>query len=195
MMETPRSYSQRRDVVAQKLEPYFHISALVPTNTKPAFDDPEGLFENSWMCSWGDPETLTSRTLFVYVHEVADGERKAERIREMMAEEAPPDPDLQRPDADAYEMARRQPGEFAFVLNYLGCLTVIVGKCVIEIMPNPISLPLSEIADTAADILRAIGCSRYVNDFQPPAIDANRDFGGWTTADGLIYDPRTPPQP
>ncbi len=38
MTETPRTYSERRDLIAEKLEPYFHVSALVPTNHEPAFD-------------------------------------------------------------------------------------------------------------------------------------------------------------
>jgi hypothetical protein len=167
----------------------------VPTNSEPAFDAPEGLFENSLLCNWGDPETLTTRTLYVHIYRVPDGEEKAERVREMMMEEAPPVSDQQGPDADAYEIAGQRPGEYVFVLNYVGSLRVIVGNCVIETMPRPITAPLSELADAVLDIGRTVGCSPYVNDFQPPAIDTNRDFGVWSTADGLIYDPRTPPQP
>jgi hypothetical protein len=45
------------------------------------------------------------------------------------------------------------------------------------------------------DIGRTVGCSAYVDDFEPPVFNTPNDPGYWTTADGLIYDPRTPPQP
>jgi hypothetical protein len=41
----------------------------------------------------------------------------------------------------------------------------------------------------------AVGCSAYVDDFEPPVFNTAHDPGYWTTADGLIYDPRTPPEP
>jgi hypothetical protein len=74
-------------------------------------------------------------------------------------------------------------------------LTVIVANCRIEIMPMPVTIPLAELADAALDIGRTVGCSAYVDDFQPPTVDTSRSYGYWTTADGLIYDPRTPPEP
>ena len=195
MTETLRTYIERRDLIAQKLEPYLHVSSLVPTNTEPTFDAPEGIFENSLLCNWGDPETLTTRTLYVHIYHVPDGEQKAESVREMMLEEAPPAPDQQPPDTDAYEITGQRPGEYVFVLNYVGSLRVIVGNCLIETMPRPITAPLSELVDAVLDIGRTVGCTAYVNDFQQPTIDTDRDFGVWTTSDGLIYDPRTPPQP
>jgi hypothetical protein len=191
MMEPPRSYSERRDVIAQKLEPYFGVSSLVPTNTEPAFEP--DLFENSLKWSWGDPATGDNK-LFVYIHQVADGQVEAQSVREMMLEEAQPIPDKHPPDADAYEMADQHPGEHVFVLNYLGRLTVIVGNCRIEIMPMPVTMPSAELADAALNIGRTVGCSAYVDDFQPPKLDTSRNYGYWTTADGLIYDPRTPPE-
>jgi len=30
MTEMPRSYTERRNLIAQKLEPYFHVSNLLP---------------------------------------------------------------------------------------------------------------------------------------------------------------------
>jgi len=193
MTETPRSYTERRDLIARKLEPYFHVSRMVPTNTEASFEEPAGSWGNSLVCRWGDAETLTTRTLSVCVYQVADGEREAASVREMMLDEAPPSPDRPPPDADAYEIAGQDPGEYVFVLNYLGRLTAIVGDCAIDIAPNPSTGALGEIADAALDIARTVGCSAYVDDFQPPVIDPNRDFGAWTTADGLVYDPRTPP--
>jgi hypothetical protein len=72
---------------------------------------------------------------------------------------------------------------------------VIVANCRIEIMPMPVTIPLAELADAALDIGRTVGCSAYVDDFQPPTVDTSRSYGYWTTADRLIYDPRTPPEP
>lgn len=194
MTGTLRSYSERRDLIARKLEPYFHVSGMVPTNTEAAFDEPVGSWRNSLVCAWADAETLATRTLSVCIYQVADGEREADSVREMMGDEAPPDSSRQPPDADAYEITGQQPGEYVFVLNYLGRLTVIVGDCAIDIAPNPSTLPLGEIAEMALDIVRSVGCSSYVDDFQPPVTGAS-DFGGWTTSDGLVYDPRTPPRP
>ena len=194
MTEMPRSYTERRNLIAQKLEPYFHISNLLPTNLAPAFEPAPGLRPNSLMCSWGDPATGDNK-LFVYISQVADGERKANSIREMMMNEAPPDPGQPPEDADAYEIFGQRPGEYVFVLNYLGRLTALVGDCWIDIAPMPVSFPLSDIAEVALDIGRTVGCSSYVNDFQPPALQTQHDPPVWTTADGLIYDPRTPPLP
>jgi hypothetical protein len=44
MAHAPRSYTVRRALIAEKLEPYFGVSSLVPTNTEPAFEP--DLFEN-----------------------------------------------------------------------------------------------------------------------------------------------------
>jgi hypothetical protein len=194
MTKMPRSYTERRNLIAQKLEPYFHISNLIPTNLAPAFEPAPGLRPNSLMCSWGDPATGDNK-LFVYISQVADGERKANSIREMMTNEAPPDPGQPPEEADAYEIPGQRPGEYVFVLNYLGRLTALVGDCWIDIAPMPVSFPLRDIAEVALDIGRTVGCSSYVNDFQPPALQTQHDPPVWTTADGLIYDPRTPPQP
>jgi hypothetical protein len=90
-------------------------------------------------------------------------------------------------------MYDQQPGEHVFVLNYLGRLTAIVGNCTVDISPIPSTSPVSEIAEAALDIGRTVGCSAYVDDFEPPTIDMSRGY--WTTAEGLIYDPRTPPEP
>jgi len=193
--QPPRGYTERCDLIAEKLEPYLHVSALTRTNTEPAFDTASRLFTNSLKCSWADPETLTSRTLSVYVDEAPDGEKEAEGIHSMMADEAPREWDRSGLDAAAYEVDLSAPGAYAFVLNYLGSLTVIVGNCRVEIMPTPVTIPLAELEDAALDIVRTVGCSAYVDDFQPPTIDASRSYGYWTTANGLIYDPRTPPQP
>lgn len=194
MTEIPRSYTERRGVIAQKLEPYFHISKLVPTNLEPAFEPAPGLRPNSLMCSWGDPATGENK-LFVYISQVADGDRKANSIREMMMNEAPSDSSQPPQEAEADEMPSQRPGEYVFVLNYLGRLTVLVGDCWVDIAPVPVSFPVSDIAEAALDIGRTVGCSSYINDFEPPTLDTTRDRPRWTTADGLIYDPRTPPQP
>ena len=178
MTQMPRSYTERRNLIAQKLEPYFHISNLLPTNLAPAFEPAPGLRPNSLMCSWGDPATGDNK-LFVYISQVADGERKANSIREMMMNEAPPDPGQPPEEADAYEIPGQRQGEYVFALNYLGRLTAFVGDCWVDI---------------ALDIGRTVGCSSYVNDFQPPAVETQHDPPVWTTAEGLIYDPRTPPQ-
>src|SRR5262245_33637389 len=193
MTETLRRYTERRDVIAEKLEPYFHISKLVPSNLAPAFEPAPGLRPNSLMCSWADPATGENK-LVVAISQVADGERKAAGLREMMMDEAPPNASKAPEDADAYEIAGQRPGEYVFVLNYVGRLTVLVGDCWIDISPIPVSVPLSDVAEKALDIGRTVGCSSYVNDFQPPAFDTPHDPSAWTTADGLTYDPRTPPQ-
>jgi hypothetical protein len=176
MMEPPRSYSERRDLIAKKLQPYFAVSSLVPTNTERAFEP--DLFENSLKCTWGDPASGENK-LFVYIHQVADGDAEAQSIREMVLEESPPTPNKTPPDADAYEMSGQRPGQYVFVLNYLGCLTVIVGNCRVDISPIPATSPVSEIAEAALDIGRTVGCSAYVNDFQPPAFETPHDPPVW----------------
>jgi hypothetical protein len=113
----------------------------------------------------------------------------------MMMNEAPPDPGQSPEEVDAYEIPVQRPREYVFVLNYLGRLTALVGDCWIDIAPMHVSFPLSDIAEVALDIGRTIGCSAYISDFQPPALETQHDPQRWTTADGVIYDPRTPPAP
>ena len=183
----PRTYSARRDLIAALLEPYLAVSALVPTNTSPAFEP--DLFENSLMCSWADPETLTNRTVSVFVDAVPDGAAKAADTREMIAEETIVTPGERPEDAEAHELPQSHPDEYVFVLNYLGQLTAISGNCVVHLMSRPVRPPLSALADVALEIARKVGCSAYVDDFEPPTHGPVKESGGWTTADGWTYDP------
>lgn len=191
MTEPPASYSARRQLIAEKLDPYFGVSSMVPTNTSSAFEP--GMFEHSLACSWADPETLSSRTLSVFIDPVSDGASKAADVRDMMQEEAVITPGEEPQDAEAYEVPGQNPGEYVFVLNYLGRLTAIAGNCVVQVMPWPVTAPLGDLAHVALDIARTVGCSAYVDDFEPPAIDHEKASGTWSTADGWVYDPRTPP--
>lgn len=197
MDETPRTYSGRRRLIAEILDPVFDVRAMVPTNTSSAFE--RDLFPDSLMCSWADAETpqsvpgSTTRALSVYVDAVPDGGLKAADIREMIVEEAlvTPGQDL----VEAYEIAGPNAGEFVFVLTYLGDVTAIAGNCVVRIMPGPNTVPLGHLAEPALEIARRVGCSPYVDDFEPPALDTSKVMGAWTTADGVVYDPHTPPRP
>lgn len=53
----------------------------------------------------------------------------------MMRLECPAGLDLRTPNPEAYEITGQRPGEFVFVLGYLGHVRAIVGNCYIEIMP------------------------------------------------------------
>jgi hypothetical protein len=192
MAQSPQRYTERCAVIAEKLGTYFDFGALVRTNAQPSFEP--DLFENSLMCSWGDPATGDNK-LFVYIHQVPDGNHEAEKLREMVTEEAPANQERQSPNAEAYEIHKHGPDEYVFVLNHVGRLTAIVGDCIISISPTPVTIRLDELADAALDIGRTVGCSAYINDFEPPTFDTSREPQRWTTADGLIYDPRTPPAP
>ncbi|MDT5279283.1 MAG: hypothetical protein QOJ20_478 [Mycobacterium sp.] len=65
MMEPPRSYSERRDLIAEKLEPHFGVSSLVPTNTESAFEP--DLFENSLKCTWATRRPATTNCSFTSI--------------------------------------------------------------------------------------------------------------------------------
>ena len=179
-----------QDVIARLLDPYFHVSTLVPSNPAPSFEPAPGLRPNSLMCSWADPATGENK-LIVVISQVADGERKAAELREMVMEEAPEDPSK----ADAYEIACQRPGEYVFVLSYVGRMTVLAGHSWIDVFPISVSVPAGDVAEKALEIGRMVGGSAYVDDFQPPAAQAPHGWSGWTTADGLTYDSGTPPQP
>lgn len=187
--EAPRRYTERRALIAQRLQPLFDIDAMVPTNVSAGFE-PQ-VFENSLVCSWADPETLATRTLFVYLNQVEAGSAKAAEIRDMIENETFPSGADEPPEA--YEIPTPESDEFAFVLNYLGRVTAITGNCVISIMPSGFTVPLTQIVEPALDIARTVGCTAYLNDLQPPSVNTARVQGVWTTADGTTYDPRTPP--
>lgn len=189
MTDAPENYTERRALIAQKLEPYFGVSSMVPTNMSATFE-PE-FVENSLMCSWADPITLTDRTLFVYLSRVEDGSTTASDVRDMIEEETLPTPPGQPPEA--YEVPGQDSGEYVFVLTYLGRLTAIGGNCMVSIMPSGFPVPLADIAGVALDIARTVGCSAYVDDLQPPILDTGKVSGVWSTADRWTYDPRTPP--
>ena len=85
--QVPRSYSERRALIARALEPVIATSSTAPTNSESAFEP--DLLENSLVCSWGDPASGDNK-VSVYIHQAPDGSRKADRLREMIAEEASP---------------------------------------------------------------------------------------------------------
>jgi hypothetical protein len=179
MTGPPRSYSGRRDRIAEKLEPYFHISAMLPKNTRPSSEAAEEFWDNSLWCSWGDRETGYTRSVTVSIYQAADGECEADGVREMMREECPPGLDFRTPNPEAYEITGPRPGEYVFVLNYLPRLTAIVGNCVTDIMPRGIGIELSKLADVALDIGRNIGCSAYENDFTLPEVPEECATSRW----------------
>lgn len=194
MSEPPRSYSGRRDLIATKLEPYFQISAMLPKNVRPTSEIAEELWNNSLWCSWGDRETGYTRSVTVSIYEVADGEQEADGIRDMMREECSPGLDLHTPNPEAYEITGPQPGEYVFVLYYLGHVRAVVGNCVLHIMPMGTGIELSELADVAVDIGRTVGCSSYQNDFTLPDVpEAWRNQPvGWSTDGFPPYLPGVP---
>ena len=191
MTEAPRSYTGRRDLIAEKLEPYFQISAMLPKNTRPTSETDEEFWDNSLWCSWGDRETGYTRTVTVSICQVPDGEQRADGVRYMMREECPPGVDLRTPNPEAYEITGQRPGEYVFVLNYLGRVTAIVGNCFIHIMPRGTWIELSKLADVALDIGRSVGCSAYQNDFTlPEAPEEWRNQPvGWSTEGFPPYMP------
>ncbi len=163
-----RSYTARRDLIAEKLEPYFQISATLPSNIRPMSEAAEKFRDNSLWCSWVDRDTGYTRSVGVSIYQVADGEKRADEIRAMMREECPSGLDLGSPNPEAYEITGERPGEYVFVLIYLGHVRAVVGNCVIQIMPMGTGIDLSKLADVALDIGRSVGCSAYENDFTLP---------------------------
>jgi hypothetical protein len=194
MTEPPRSYSGRRDLIAEKLEPYFHISAMLPKNTRPTSATAEEFWDNSLWCSWGDRETGYTRTVTVSIYQAGDGGREADGVRDMMREECPPRLDFRSPNPEAYEISGQRPGEYVFVLNYLPRLTAIVGNCVTDIMPRGTGIELSKLADVALDIGRSVGCSAYQNDFTMPDFpeEWRNQPVGWSTEGFPPYIPGLP---
>jgi hypothetical protein len=183
MAEPPQTYTERRNLIAEKLEPYFQISAMLPKNLRPTSEIAEELWDNSLWCSWGDRETGYTRTVTVSIYQVTDGEERAEEVREMMREECPAGVDFRTPNPEAYEIAGPGPGEYVFVLKYLGHVRAVVGRCVIHIMPMGTGIDLSTLADVALDIGRTVGCSAYQNDFTLPDLpeEWSNQPVGWTT--------------
>ncbi|ORA85169.1 hypothetical protein BST29_03010 [Mycobacterium malmoense] len=191
MTEPPRSYTGRRDLIAEKLEPYFQISDMLPSNVRPSSEAAEKFWDNSLWCSWGDRETGYTRSVTVAIYQVADGERRANEIRTMMREECPSGLDLQSPNPEAYEVTGQRAGEYVFVLNYLGHVRAVVGRCVVEIMPMGTGIDLSKLADVALDIGRTVGCSAYQNDFTLPDVpeEWRNQPVGWSTEGFPPYIP------
>jgi hypothetical protein len=190
MSEPPRSYTGRRDLIAEKLEPYFQISAMLPSNNRPTSEAAEKFWDNSLVCRWADQETGYTRTVSVSIYQAADGEQRASEIRAMMREECPPGLDLRTPNPEAYEIAGPRRGEYVFVLYYLGHVRAIVGNCVTDIMPMGTGIELSKLADVALDIGRSVGCSAYENDFTLPEVPEewrNQPVGWYTEGFPPIY--------
>jgi hypothetical protein len=164
----PRTYPGRRELIAEKLEPYFQISDMLPSNMRPTSETVEKFWNDSLLCSWADRETGHTRNLTVSIYHAADGEHRAGEFREMVRQECSPELDLHTPNPDAYEIAGPEPGEYAFVLSYLGDVRAVVGNRVVHIMPMGTGIELSELTDPALDIGRTVGCSPYENDFTLP---------------------------
>lgn len=191
MSEPPRSYTERRDLIAQKLEPYLRVSTMLPKNSRPTSPAAEKFWDNSLWCVWGDRDTGNARTVAVSVYQAGDGEREAEGVRDMIREECRPGVDLQARNAEAYELIGQRPGEYAFVLEYLGRVTAVVDHCVVTIWQSDNGVELSQLADVALDIGRTVGCSAYENDFTLPEIPeawCNQPVG-WSTEGFPPYIP------
>ncbi|WP_142272728.1 hypothetical protein [Mycobacterium heidelbergense] len=156
---------------------------MLPSNVRPSSEAAEKFWDNSLWCSWGDRETGYTRSVTVAIYQVADGERRANEIRAMMREECPSGLDLQSPNPEAYEVTAQRAGEYVFVLNYLGHVRAVAGRCVVEIMPMGTGIDLSKLADVALDIGRTVGCSAYQNDFTLPDVpeEWRNQPVGWST--------------
>jgi hypothetical protein len=193
MNKPPRSYSGRRDLIAEKLEPYIHVSAMLPKGSRPTSEAAEKFWDNSLWCMWGDRETGHTRNVAVSIYQAGDGEREAAGVRDMMREECSPGLDLGTPNPEAYEITGQQPGEYAFVLEYLGRVTVVVGNCLVHIYESGIGIDLSKLADVALDIGRTVGCSAYHNDFTLPEVpeEWRNQPMGWSTEGSPPYVPGT----
>ncbi|QZA19893.1 hypothetical protein K3U93_04635 [Mycobacterium malmoense] len=164
---------------------------MLPSNVRPSSEAAEKFWDNSLWCSWGDRETGYTRSVTVAIYQVADGERRANEIRTMMREECPSGLDLQSPNPEAYEVTGQRAGEYVFVLNYLGHVRAVVGRCVVEIMPMGTGIDLSKLADVALDIGRTVGCSAYQNDFTLPDVpeEWRNQPVGWSTEGFPPYIP------
>jgi len=163
-----RSYTGRRALIAEKLSPYLRMEEMVPTNIRPTSEAAETFYDNSLWCSWGDRETGSTQTVTVSICQVADGDKEADEVREMIEEECTAGLDVRTPNSEAYEVTAAHSGEKAFVLNYLGRVTAIVGNCLVDIWPSGTEIELSDFAEVALDIGRSVGCSAYENDFTSP---------------------------
>jgi hypothetical protein len=181
--EPPRSYTGRRDLIAEKLEPYIHVSTMLPKNSRPTSAAAEKFWDNSLWCLWGDRETGHTRTVAVSICQAADGEREAEGVRDLMREECSPGVDLRAPNAEAYEITGQRPAEYAFVLEYLGRVTAVVGNCLVHLWQSGNGIDLSKLGDVALDIGRTVGCSAYDNDFMLPEVpeEWRNQPVGWST--------------
>ncbi|MEE6175311.1 hypothetical protein [Mycobacterium sp. 050134] len=156
---------------------------MAPTNMRPTSEAAQKFWENSLLCGWADQETGRSRSVTVSIYQAADGEQRANEIREMIREECVPGLDLHRPNPEAYEIAGARPGEYVFVLYYLGHVRAVVGDCVVHIMPMGTGIDLSELADVAVHIGLSVGCSAYENDCTLPKLPEAwlNQPAGWTT--------------
>ncbi|OBB95175.1 hypothetical protein A5782_08245 [Mycobacterium sp. 852002-40037_SCH5390672] len=184
----PPTYTGRRDLIAEKLEPYLQISDMLPSTMRPTSESVEKFWDNSLLCSWADRATGRTRSLTVSVYQAADGEQRAHEIREMMRQECPPGLDLHAPNPEAYEIAGPRPGEYVFILSYLGHVRAVVGNCVVHIMPMGTGIELSELTDPALDIGRTVGCSPYENDFTLPEFpeEWRNQSVGWRVEGGSL---------
>lgn len=194
MSEPPRTYTGRRDLIGEKLERYFPIGDMLPSNVRPTSEAADKFWDNSLLCSWADRETGYLRSVTVSIYQATDGGERAEELRAMMREECPPGLDLRMPNPEAYEITGSRPGEHAFVLHYLGQVRAVVGNCVIHITPMGMAIELSQLAEVALDIGRSVGCSAYQNDFALPEFPeqwSNQPVG-WSTEGFPPYLPGLP---
>jgi hypothetical protein len=189
--EPPTSYTGRRDLIAEKLEPYIHVSGMLPKNPRPTSEAAEKFWDNSLWCMWGDRDTGHARTVAVSIYHAADGEREADGVRDMMKEECPPGLDLRKPNPEAYEITAQRAGEYVFVLEYLGRVTAVLGNCLVHIWQSGTGIELSKLADVALDIGRTVGCSAYDNDFTLPEVpeEWRNQPVGWSTEGFPPYIP------
>ncbi|MGV0624881.1 hypothetical protein [Mycolicibacter minnesotensis] len=192
MEKPPRSYTRRRALIADKLEPYFRISEMVPVNQAPTSEIDKQFWDNSLWCMWADRDTGgLDRTVAVAICQVEDGAELAGEIRDMIGLECSSGIDLSKPNSEAYEYRNAGERTYVFVLGYLHEVRAIVNNCYANILVSGDGADLDELADAAVEIIQALGCSAYENDFRSPDLpDEWRDRpAGWTVEGGPPYIP------
>ncbi|MCG5432778.1 hypothetical protein LV457_10815 [Mycobacterium sp. MYCO198283] len=146
MNNAESTYSRRRRAISDLLELLVDMSSMLPSNTASTFDATDETFTNSLVCSWNEAgKEYSDRTIYVHIHQTTDSGKAAERIREMMREEASSTGRGVHSDAEALEINTDRDNEHVFVVRYLSKVQTIVGRCFLTMIVKPFDPPVDSL--------------------------------------------------
>lgn len=153
------TYTARVAAIRAILVKHLPVSDLVQNNRIANPLDPIACLSASW-----GPDVTAAATLTLAITPVDDVAEEIEQLR-YGADLTLGTVDLRVPNANAYEVPRDKPDEFALVQVESSSVWVVVGQCEVYLANGCLSP--EKLIDAAVEIARTVGGGPYTDDYVP----------------------------